>query len=185
MKRIMVLILVISPLLGISQPYKAGSIDGLKRDNGFNRLILGQEIEQISENKLAYLDDFPKFDADSCMFYEYHDEDVQLISNDLKVRFIAIRAYKYKIVNIYVLFDRSEGFNVLNNFLTRYGQFTGRPNAYANVFEWDCSSVNLTLKYQLDIDFGIAIYTCKALDQEIKEKSKQKLLQQKILANGN
>lgn len=181
----MVLILVIGPLLGSSQLYKMGTIDGLKRDNGFNRLVLGQEIEQISDNKLAYLEDFPRLDADSCMFYEYHDEDVQLISKDLKIKFIAIRAYKYKIVNIYVLFDRSEGFKVLNNFLARYGQFTGRPNPYADVFEWDCSSVNLLLKYQLDVEFGIAVYTCKALDREIKERTKQQLLQQKILANGN
>jgi hypothetical protein len=185
MKRIMVLILVIGPLLGISQPYRAGNIDGLKRENGFNQLVLGQEIEQISENKLAYLEDFPKFDADSCIFYEYHDEDVQQISKDLKIKFIAIRAYKYKIVNIYVLFDRSEGFKVLNDFLARYGQFTCRPNAYADVFEWDCSSVNLLLKYQLDVDFGIAVYTCKALDREIKEKTKQQLSQQQILANCN
>ncbi len=181
----MVLILVIGPLLAISQPYKAGTIDGLKRDNGFNQLILGQEIEQISGHKLAYLENFPKLDTDSCIFYEYQDEDVQQIGKDLKIKFIAIRVYNYKIVNIYVLFDKSDGFKVLENFLTRYGQFTSRPDAYADVFEWDCSLVNLSLKYQLDADFGIAVYTCKALEAEIKEKRELQLLQQKILADCN
>lgn len=177
--------MAIGPMFGSSQPCRVGTIDGLTRANGFNQLILGQEIKQVSHHKLSYLEQSPGFDADSCIFYQYNEDDVQQISKDAKIKFIAVRAYKYNIVNIYVIFNKSDGFEVLNDFLARYGQFTSRPDAYADVFEWDSSSVHLSLKYQLDIDFGIAVYTCKALDEQIKARMKQRLLQQKTLAEGN
>ncbi|MDB4919458.1 MAG: hypothetical protein JWQ54_1441 [Mucilaginibacter sp.] len=182
------LIVILSLLISISskcfsQSIKPGSLDYLKSSNGFNGIILGSNIGLLSMNDLSYLDDNGYYDADSCILYEYKNYNILRIDNDLSFRALAIKVYKNKIVDIYIFFNRPEGFKVLSKFLAKYGQFTDRPNDYLDIYNWNCSKVKLSLKYQLDLDLGIAVFTCKSIEQEIEMKRK-KQLQQVLLTNN-
>jgi len=98
------------------------------------------------------------------------------LAGDLKLDLIGIRTYKNKIVNIYLFFKLSDGYKILRVLLTNYGLFTDRPYDYADIYNWDSSTINLSLRYNVKVDLGVAIFTCNRLENEIElMKAKQYL----------
>lgn len=80
------LILVIaslSPLSGWSQSSKPGSVEYLNFCNGIGNLLLGQNIKDLPAGYLSYLDGDSSIDQDSCMKYQYHDENLMALGDSL------------------------------------------------------------------------------------------------------
>jgi len=175
-KRAAILLLIVIPFVAFSQSKKAGSIEYLKYSNGFGNILLGSDLSQLPGYKLAFLDNDNKFDADSCLKFEYRDPNLLKLAGDLNLDLIGIRTYKNKVVNIYLFFKLSDGYKILDAFLTNYGLFTDRPYNYADIYDWNSSTVNLSLRYNVKVDMGVAIFTCNRLEHEIElMKTKQYL----------
>jgi len=173
----LVIMLLCFPAITFSQQKRPGSIEYLKLCNGLNGITLGSDINLLPRDKLAYMDGDATLDADSCLKFEYRNYDLFKLGDGLKLDLIGLRTYKNKIVNIYLFFKRAEGYKALSVFLNAYGSFTGKPDDYADIYNWDSSILNLSLKYELRADLGIAILTSKPLVKEIelmKEKAKAK-----------
>jgi hypothetical protein len=166
-KKWLIVLVCFLPSLAFSQSDKTGSIEYLKRCNGINGLTLGQDISQIPSYKLSFLDNDNKPDADSCISYQYKDSCLLTLGDSLSLDAIGLRTYKNKIVNIYLFFKMTDAYKVLSNFLNAYGPFTDRPNAYADIYNWDTSVLNLSLRYQVKTDLGVAIFSDKNLEYEI------------------
>jgi len=175
-KRAALILLMVIPFFAFSQSKKPGSIEYLKYSNGFENIFVGSDLSQLPGYKLAFLDNDNKFDADSCLKFEYKDANLLKLADDLKLDLIGIRTYKNKVVNIYLFFKLSDGYKILRVFLTNYGLFTNRPNDYADIYDWNSSTVNLSLRYNVKVDLGVAIFTCNRLEHDIElMKTKQYL----------
>jgi len=146
---------------------KPGSLAYLKFVNGYNGIVLGSDVKQLTKNKLEFLDGDDKFDADSCLKFAYSDTTVLKVGNDLYLDMIGLRTYKNRIVNIYVFFKRSDGYKVFRDFLSTFGLFTSKPNDYADIYNWTTSTVNLSLRYEDKIDLGVAVFTCNPMVREM------------------
>jgi hypothetical protein len=164
------------PVFVFSQSKKAGSIEYLKYNNGFDNIILGSDINQIPGYKLTYLDNDKKLDADSCLKYAYKDTSLLKLGNDLYLDLIGLRTYKNKIVNIYLFFKKKDGYKVLRNFLSDYGLFTDKPSDYVDIYDWRSSTVNLSLRYEIKADLGVAIFTSNHLEKEIEAMKVKRLV---------
>lgn len=158
--------LLLLPLRSLSQVINCGSIKYLYSTNGFKNIVLGADMNLL-QGKLTYLDDDTRPDADSCMRYEYSNEDLLSIDSTLKLDMIGIRTYKNKIVNIYLFFNQKDAYKVLSNFLRNYGQYTDKPIEYADIYYWKTKNVDLSLTYTPDVDKGVAVFTYKPLIQNI------------------
>jgi len=167
---------MVVPFVAFSQSKKPGSIEYLKYTNGFGNILLGSDLSQLPGYKLAFLDNDNKFDADSCLKFEYRDANLLKLTGDLELDLIGIRSYKNKVVNIYLFFKLSDGYKILDDLLTNYGLFTDRPYDYADIYNWNSSTVNVSLRYNVKVDLGVAIFTCNRLEHEIElNKAKQYL----------
>lgn len=159
------------PVICFSQSLKPGSLAYLKDRNGIGGFRLGAYLTVNQSHDLSYVDgENGKPDADSCVTYEYHPENGLKIEGGINVNHICLRTYKNKVVNIYVLFNRNEGYLVLRRFLEWYGTFTAKPNDYLDIYNWDSNAVKLSLRYQLDTDQGMAVYTSVSLMNEIEAR---------------
>ena len=161
-----VLIILCLPINSFCQ-LKQGSVEYLKYCNGINGLTLGADISTIPGNKLAFLDGDSKFDADSCLNYAYKDSTTLKMENGLVLDMIGIRAYKNKIVNIYLFFKKTDAYKLLYDFLIFYGNFTNKPYEFKDIYNWNSSSVSLSLLYEARVDTGVAIFTSNSLKREI------------------
>jgi len=168
--RILFLMLIFfTPTFVFSQANKPGSIRYLSACNGLNQgLVLGSDVRELPMGKLSFLDGDSRVDADSCLRYEYNDENVLAMPDSTRLDMIGLRTYKNKIVNIYVFFKITDAYKVLNRFISSYGMFTSRPDSYSDVYIWDTGNLNLSLRYQCKTDLGVAIFTNKQLEDEIK-----------------
>jgi len=168
------IILLCSPFFAGAQSFKPGSVQYLTATNGINnQLVLGANIDNLQATNLSYLDNDSSIDADSCLKYAYTDPHALAAFGDsLNLDMVGVRAYKNKIVNIYLFFKIDDAYKVLNHFISMYGQFTDRPDNYSDIYNWDSSSSSLSLRYQYKAGLGVAIFTCKELQSEI-EASKQ------------
>lgn len=155
--------------LTYAQAFKPRSVQYLTATNGINsQIALGADIRDLPATKLSYLDNDNSVDADSCIKYAYNDPDILVAPGDsLNLDMIGIRAYKNKIVNIYLFFKIEDAYKVLNRFINMYGQFTDRPDNYSDIYNWDSSISSLSLRYQHKADLGVAIFTSKKLQNEI------------------
>lgn len=166
--KLLIVISIVLPVLAFSQSKKTGSIEYLKYSNGFNNIVLGNDIKQIPDYKLTYLDNDKKFDSDSCLKFAYRDTSLLKLSNDLYLDLVGLRTYKNKVVNIYLFFKKKDGYKVLRAFLSSYGLFTSKPSDYVDIYSWNSSTINLTLKYELDAELGVAVFSCNSLEKEIE-----------------
>lgn len=166
-KTLLIAIACLLPSLVFSQSKTPGSVEYLKFCNGIGGLTLGEDISQIPARKLTYLDNDAKPDADSCTRYQYKDSSSLIQGDSLLLDAIGFRVYKNKIVNIYLFFKMTDAYKILDYFLKAYGPFTGRPNAYADIYNWDTSALNLSLRYQVKTEMGVAIFSNKNLENEI------------------
>ena len=163
------------PFLAFSQEkeVKPGSLAYLKYINGYNGIILGSDVKQLTKNKLEFLDGDDKFDADSCLKLAYNDTTVLKVGNDLYLDMIGLRTYKNRIVNIYVFFKRSDGYKVFRDFLSTFGLFTSKPNDYADIYNWTTTTVNLSLRYEDKTDLGVAVFTSNPMVREMNVRKIQ------------
>ncbi|MDB4903815.1 MAG: hypothetical protein JWQ63_3096 [Mucilaginibacter sp.] len=166
--KLLIVTSILLPVLVFSQSKKTGSIEYLKYSNGFNNIVLGDDIKQIPDYKLTYLDNDKKFDSDSCLKFAYRDTSLLKLNNDLYLELVGLRTYKNKVVNIYLFFKKKDGYKVLRSFLSSYGLFTSKPNDYVDIYSWNSSTINLTLKYELDAELGVAVFSCNSLEKEIE-----------------
>jgi hypothetical protein len=165
--RLLIITLMLLPAFVFSQSKKPGSIEYLKYTNGYNCIILGSNIYEIPDYKLAYLDNERKFDVDSCLKFSYKDTSLLKLGDDLYLDLIGIRTFKNKIVNIYLFFKKADGYKVLRTFLSAYGLFTSKPNDYVDIYNWSSTTVDLSLQYELNSELGVAVFTCNSLEKEI------------------
>jgi hypothetical protein len=146
---------------------KPGSLAYLKLVNGYNGIVLGSEVTQLTKSKLEFLDGDSKLDADSCLKLAFNDTTVLKVGKDLYLDMIGLRTYKNRIVNIYVFFKKSDGYKVFRDFLTTFGLFTSKPNDYADIYNWTSANVDLSLRYEDKVDLGVAVFTCNPLLREM------------------
>jgi hypothetical protein len=170
------IVLIFSPFFSYSQPKKQGTIEYLKFTNGFNGIKLGADLQHLPDYKLAFLDGDNQFDADSCLMFAYEDPDLLKLDSNLNVQLIGLRTYKDKVVNIYIFFKLSDGYKMLHNFLTNYGLFTSKPSDYVDIYNWTSSKINLSLRYEVKVDLGVAIFTCNDLEDEIAKMKERQLI---------
>jgi hypothetical protein len=165
---ILLVALFLVPMLGFSISGNPGSIKYLQATNGFNGIVLGSDISEIPQYKLSYLENNSLPDSDGCVTYEYKDSTTLKMANNLNLDMVTIRTYKNKIVNIYLFFDKHDSYKILSDFLTQYGQFNDKPYEYTDIYNWNTSNVNLSLKYAAKINEGIAVFTNNPLVAEIQ-----------------
>jgi hypothetical protein len=159
------------PAMCFSQSSQPGSLAFLKDRNGIAGFRLGAYLTVNQAQDLSYIDgENGKPDADSCVTYEYHPENGLKVEGGISVNHICLRTYKNKLVNIYVFFNRPEGYLVLRRFLQWYGTFTAKPNDYLDIYDWDSNKVKVSLRYHLDTDQGMAVYTSVDLMNEIEAR---------------
>jgi hypothetical protein len=170
------IILMVLPFFSYSQSKKTGSIEYLKFTNGFNGITLGSDLQHLPDYKLEFLDGDNQLDADSCLMFEYEDTGLLKLDSNLNIQLIGLRTYKDKVVNIYVFFKLSDGYKVLHNFLTNYGLFTSKPSDYVDIYNWTSSKINLSLRYEVKVDLGVAIFTCNDLEDEIGKMKERQLI---------
>jgi hypothetical protein len=125
--------------------------------------MLGANIKIIPPAKLDYLDGDSSPDIDSCFRYVYKDEDILSLSNSVSLELVGFRAYKNKIVNIYLFFRREDGYRILKILTANYGPSTQKSGDFT--YCWTTSAVNLSLMYKPDDDnLGVAIFTFNAIN---------------------
>ena len=166
-KTAILVLIIILPCMVSSQPADTSLIDYLKQTNGFKEVILGSDISLLHWYNLTYLDGDNNFDADSCLNYVYTADHITELGNGLRLDLVAIRAYKNKIVNIYLFFKTDDGHEVLKDFIANYGPFTTRTGAF--MYDWNTKAVDLSLKSNRDLDLGVAIYTCNDIETKLNE----------------
>lgn len=174
----LIIAMLFVPLLGFSKT-KTGSIAFLKACNGFKDIKLGEDISEIQPYKLAFMDGNSKLDADSCVSYVFKDDSVLKVDSDFNLQQVAIRTFKNKIVNIYLIFKMTDSYKALRDFLKDYGQFNELPKEYAAIYKWNTSEVNLSLSYEAKLDYGVAVFTCNELVKDIETMKESK----KIIEN--
>lgn len=163
---------------GFSQAGKAGSLAYLKARNGIGGFNLGGFPTGEQTAGLTYLDgEGSKPDADSCITYEYHSDKPLDLEGGLTASHICVRTFQDKIVNIYIFFNRDQGYKMLSKFLHWYGTFTAKPNDYQDVYLWESRTVKLMLSYHPDDEQGIAVYTSVALTNAINTRNAKRLTQ--------
>jgi hypothetical protein len=151
-----------------AQSLKTGSITYLTLNNGpGNNVVLGADIKDLQTANLSYLDGDGRVDADSCLKYAYNDPNVLTLGDSLNLDMVGIRAYKDKVVNIYLFFKITDAYKVLQKFISMYGQFTDKPDNYSDIYNWNSSLLTLSLRYQYKADLGVAIFTSKTVQNEI------------------
>jgi hypothetical protein len=165
-KKLVFILVLVLPVMAFPQSKKHPSLKNLKTDNGFNGITLGADVSELT-GKLAYLDGNSRVDADSCLRYVYNDQELLKIDTDLRLDGIGLRAYKDKIVDIYLFFRMNDSYKLLSKFLKDYGQFTDKPHEYEDIYNWNTGPVTLSLKYAAQIDMGIAVYTNNPLMKEV------------------
>jgi len=168
------ILLIFIPFFAFSQAKKTGSVEYLKSSNGFGDIILGSDANQLPGYKLAYLDNDSRPDADSCLKFQYRDANLLKMADDLHLDLIGIRTYKNKVVNIYLFFKLSDGYKILRVLLDKYGLFTNKPFEFADIYNWNSSTVNLSLRYNVKVDLGVAIFACNRLENEIEEMKEKR-----------
>ncbi|MGN6180508.1 MAG: hypothetical protein ACTHNW_15075 [Mucilaginibacter sp.] len=171
---LLAVLLLALPLKGISQTIECGSLRYLVAAKGFKQIVLGEDINNLQVRPLKYLDNNQRPDADSCFSYACSDAETLTIDSGLKLDMVGIRTYKNKIVNIYLFFAEKDAYKVLSNFLKNYGQFTGKPLEYGNVYDWNTQSVKLSLSYNSNVDEGVAVFTFKPLAASIQDTNRKK-----------
>ncbi|MDF2432094.1 MAG: hypothetical protein JWP44_1725 [Mucilaginibacter sp.] len=182
------LTLIINPARLLSQPtkqgllMKQGSLGYLKQSNGFKDIVLGSNINIIPSYKLGYMDGDYHVDADSCLKLNYKDTDLKFGDN-LFLDLVGIRTFKNKVVNIYLFFKKADGYKVLQSMLDSYGLFTDRPDNYQDVYNWNTSRVSLSLMYEMNVDLGVAIFTCNDLQKEIETRKQKLALMTQLLSS--
>ena len=157
----------IIPSLAWSQSSATGSVENLKLNNGIGNLLLGHDITELPAQNLTYLDGDSRIDPDSCLRYQYHDDNLLALGDSLSLDAIGLRTYQNKIVNIYLFFKFKDAYKVLGNFLQAYGPCTSRPDSYSDIYNWDTSMLSLSLRYQVKTDLGVAIFTSKDIENTI------------------
>ncbi|UOE48044.1 hypothetical protein MTO98_26895 [Mucilaginibacter sp. SMC90] len=163
---------------GFSQSGKAGSLAYLKASNGIGGFTLGNLLTSEQVQGLTYLDgEGSKPDADSCVTYEYHPDKPMELEGGLTASHICIRSYENRVVNIYVFFNRDQGYKMLSKFLHWYGTFTAKPNDYQDVYMWESRTVKLMLSFHPDDEQGIAVYTSVPLTNVLNAKNAKRLTQ--------
>lgn len=163
---------------GFSQAAKIGSLAYLRARNGIGGFNLGGLLTGEQEQALTYIDgEGSKPDADSCVTYEYHPDKQLELEDGLTATHICVRTWQNKVVNIYVFFNRNQGYKMLSKFLHWYGTFTAKPNDYQDVYLWDSRTVKLLLSYHPDDDQGIAVYTSVPLTNTINAQNAKRLTQ--------
>jgi hypothetical protein len=151
-----------------AQVLKTGSIAYLTLNNGpGNTVVLGSDIKDLQAANLSYLDGDSRVDADSCLKYAYNDPNVLDLGDSLNLDLVGIRAYRDKIVNIYLFFKMTDAYKVLQKFIGMYGQFTDRPDNYSDIYNWNSGLLTLSLRYKYKADLGVAIFTSKTLQNQI------------------
>ena len=155
------------PSLAFSQSTTSGSVEHLKVNNGFGNLLLGHSITELPAQNLTYLDGDSRIDPDSCLKYQYHDDNLLALGDSLSLDAIGLRTYQNKIVNVYLFFKMKDAYKVLGNFLNAYGPCTSRPDAYADIYNWDTSQLSLSVRYEVKTDLGVAIFTSKDMENTI------------------
>lgn len=153
-----------------AQTERLGALRLLESSNGFKGIQLGAYAGQAYKYKFNYMDGDSRFDADSCLKFDCSDSMLLKLTNDLSLDMVGIRTYKGRIVNIYLFFKLSDGYKMLSNFLGTYGMFTSRRDSYSNAYYWDTERVNLALLYAVRVDLGVAIFTSKSVQNEMKRK---------------
>lgn len=171
-------IICCKPFVACSQSSKPGSIEYLKFCNGLKKITLGTDIFNIPAYKLSYLDGDNSLDADSCLKYVYDDDNLLALGDGIKLDLIGIRTYKGKILNIYLFFKRNVAYKILDNFIKSYGQFTGRPDNYSDIYNWDSSRVSLSLQFECKVELGIAVFTCNELKNKIEIEKQNSLVRE-------
>jgi hypothetical protein len=154
------------PIKGFPQRIHSGALNYLNFAFGSKGLTLGTDIRDFPKNQLSFLDGISKPDDDGCFKYQLNDSTI-MNYDKLPISLVAIRTFHNKIVNIYLFFKKADGYLFLRDFLTSYGVFTSKPNDYVDIYNWDSSSINLLLNYELTDDLGEAVYTFKPLKQEL------------------
>ncbi len=151
------------PRQGFSQDEDQGSLDNLQHCKGFGKITLGSNIKILPATKLDYLDGDPSPDIDSCFRYVYKDEDILALTNSISLDLVGFRAYKNKIVNIYLFFRREDGYKILKALTAVYGPSTQKNGDFT--YSWTTNAVNLNLMYKPDEDnLGVAVFTLNNAD---------------------
>jgi hypothetical protein len=176
--KILLLGLLMVPFRLCAQLETLGSIAHLSLQNGFKQLVLGTETS-LADRKMIYMDGDSRLDADSCLKFEYHDDELLKLDSTMQFNLAGLRTYKGKIVNVYLFFKKSNGYKVLSYFLNQYGLFTSKPQEYQNIYNWDTQKVSLSLNYDLNDDLGIAVFSFNNLTDLLTEKRKKRELQQR------
>ena len=173
-------ILAAAPQSALTQIKPAGSLDYLKLSNGFKQFTLGADVTTLAA-KLDFMDDDSRMDEDSCQKFVCKDPELLKIDTTLFLDVVGVRTYKNKIVNVYLFFKKADGYKILSRFLADYGTFTAKPDDYKDVYNWDTRQLSLSLKYELNVDLGIATFTCNNLEKEIKTRREKYQTMQKAL----
>lgn len=177
-----VIALYVFSLTGFCQSKKHGSIQTLSTANGFKGIVLGSDISDLmSRYKLSFMDENSSKDADSCITYACTDSTLLAMPNNLNLDVVGIRTYNHKIINIILFFNKKDSYKILDDFLKQYGQFTNLPYEYTDIYEWNTSNVDLSLKYAANVDYGIAVFTSSPLLAQINH---QKQVQQEMVAQS-
>ena len=170
-KNILILMLILSVVVPgkiFCQPAKNGTLEFLSKINGFKEIRLGADARLIPGDKLAYLDGNDKPDADSCFMFEYLDNGIKDTGDGVSLDLVGIRTFKHKIVNIYLFFKREDGVRIYKQFLADYGTYTAKDGDF--MYDWITDGVNLSLRYEVAVDLGVAIFTCNGLEKKLGEK---------------
>jgi len=153
-----------------------GSLQYLLASNGFGQIKLGADLKALEAGKLAYLDDVDSLDEDSCYKFSYKDQKILHLGNGLDLNLVGFRTYKNKIVNIYLFFPRAYGYTILAKFEATYGKFTNASGSF--IYDWKTSGVTLSLRYNPNVEMGVAIFTCNNIDKQLAADDNQRKTRQ-------
>lgn len=172
MKKVIVVILALMPLLGYCQA-KIGTRDYLDEKNGFKDLILGADINAI-KSKLSFIDGDSKPDKDGCIYYDVKDAVYLSIGETVKIKSITIRTYQNHILDIFLILDKQYGQPIYEVFTKAYGIYSNKPNQFMEKYTWNTQKVQLYLNEEAGKEQAVVIYTSKPLTEQLDQiKSKK------------
>lgn len=146
-----------------------GNLQNLQSKNGYKGIVLGSDISTLPTDKLSSLDD-AKTTPDSIRRFDYKDTSLYKISDIIKLSAIVISTYKNKILNITLVYDKKDGYSILEIFERAFGLYTDRPNMFMDKYNWYSSKVKLAVNFENKGPFAYAIYTCNDLQSEVDQK---------------
>lgn len=157
--------------------FAQGNKDFLDEKNGYKDIKLGSDITDLAD-KIKIADG--EMSSNELVYYDYTDKSALTINNQVHLKNVTIRAFKGKVLNIFLSVENQDAFELYKVFTEAFGRYSDRPNQFMDKYYWYGKKVELFYNFDSTSNLKLAWFTDIALE---RERAKGELEKTKKSAN--